>query len=96
VSDEPRYLAKAAGYTASSARAMDKLECVDEDEQERQTEDAHRRWKRDRARAWGQARREILAGVERFKANGHPDRRTLSDLRVMQRTVERVDKRIGF
>jgi uncharacterized protein involved in type VI secretion and phage assembly len=94
--DGPRFLAKAVGYTASSEIAMDKLECVDEAQQQRQTADAHRRWKREQQREWGKARLAILAGVERFKVNGHPDSQMLSDLRVVQRVTARIDQRIGL
>jgi hypothetical protein len=94
--DEPRFLAKGLGYVRSGAIAMDKVEAVSEGEQRRQTDAAHRRWRLQQAREWGQARREILSGVERFKHNGHPDPRLLHDLRGIERGVERVDRRVGL
>jgi hypothetical protein len=94
--DEPRYLARGLGYVDSSARAMDKLECVDELEQSRQTLAAHRRWESEQRRAWGTARRRISIAVETFKRDGHPDPRLLSDVHVIQRQVERVDRRLGL
>ena len=92
--DQPRYLARTVGYVDSSAIAMDKLECIDEEEQRRVTDDAHRRWRLQQQREWGKAKREILAGVERFRSNGHPDRRTMSDLRAVQRVTARIDARL--
>jgi hypothetical protein len=94
--DRPRFLARQLGYVNASEIAMDKLECIGEDEQRRQTEDAHRRWRLQQQREWGKARREILAGVEHFRNNGSPDRRTISDLRAVQRVTARIDARLGF
>jgi hypothetical protein len=94
--DQPRFLAKGLGYVDSAARAMDRVECVDEDEQARQTAAAHRAWEREQRRAWGQARREILAGVERFKANGHPDKPLLRDLHLIEYGTRKLDRRLGL
>jgi hypothetical protein len=91
----PRYLGRVAGYVNSSAVAMDPLEAVTTAEQARQTADAHRRWQQDQSRAWGRARHEILAGVEHFKASGHPDKRTLNDLRAVERATARISARLG-
>ena len=93
--DQPRYLARTVGYVDSSAIAMDKLECIDEEEQRRVTDDAHRRWRLQQQREWGKARHTILLGVERFKASGFSDRRTMSDLRAVQRVTARIDARLG-
>jgi hypothetical protein len=93
-SDRGRYLSRQLGYVNTSAIAMDGLECIGPEEQRRQTDDAHRRWKHEQARVWGQAKTEILSGIAGFQANGHPDRRTESDLRAMVRLTSRIDARI--
>jgi hypothetical protein len=97
--DRPRLLHRRAelAYTDKSALALPhEPEAISEDEQRRQSDDARRRWKREQAREWGVARTEILAGVEHFRSNGHPDRRTLSDLHVMQRLTAKIDQRLGL
>jgi hypothetical protein len=97
--DPPRLPAARSerGYTERVAEALPREpEAVSAAEQRELTAQAHRRWRLQLAREWGQARREILSGVERFKHNGHPDPRLLQDLRGIERGVERVDRRVGL
>jgi hypothetical protein len=94
--DVPRYLARVYGYTLNSARAADRLECIDEGEQERQTQAAHAKFRRELQREWGAARGSILAAVQGFKASGHLDRRLSSDVRVLERQLVRIDRDVGL
>jgi hypothetical protein len=95
--DPVRLLHKSVGYTSNPLDALPREpEAVDELEQARQTLAAHRRWETEQRRAWGTARRRISAAVETFKRDGHPDPRLLSDVHVIQRQVERVDRRLGL
>jgi hypothetical protein len=56
--------------------------------------DAHRRWHERQQRAWSNTRSQIIEATEEFTASTASDPRARSDLRVIQRTVTRVDKRI--
>ena len=81
--------------THNVAAAIDKLECVDEAEQRRQTADARRRWREELARDWGSARAEILAATSTFKTR-RLDRRLVSDVRALERQVAWVDRDVGL
>lgn len=56
--------------------------------------DPHRRWHERQQRAWSNTRSQIIEATEEFAASAASDPRARSDLRVIQRTVTRVDKRI--
>jgi hypothetical protein len=97
--ETPRLLARRSelGYVPDARRAVrGEPEAVDALEQQRQTLDARRRWESEQRRAWGTARRRISTAVETFKADAHPDGQLLSDVRVIERQVGRVDKRLGL
>lgn len=94
--DDPRYLARIGGYTANHVRAIDPIECITEAEQQQQTAQAHRRWTEEQRRAWGTARAAIVAAVEGFKASGRLDRRLASDVHVLERGVQRIDRDVGL
>jgi hypothetical protein len=83
-----RYLAPVGGYTRSVSHAIDHVECVDEDEQRRQTAEAHRRWRRELQRDRGTCRVSILAAPEGFATN-RLDSRLVGDLREIRRQVAR-------
>jgi hypothetical protein len=91
--DQPRFLARGLGYVASSAIAMDKLECVDSQEQDRQTTLAHRVWQRMMQRRWGTAAQTINGAIEDFSAAG-VDRHVARELRTITRGVRRVSQRL--
>jgi hypothetical protein len=91
--DKPRYLARGAGYVRSTVVAMDKLECVDAQEQDRQTTLAHRAWQRMMQRRWGKAAQTINGAIEDFSAAG-VDQRVARDLRTITRGVRRVSQRL--
>jgi hypothetical protein len=93
--DTPRYLQKAYGYTTSVNRAIDTLEAVDADTQQRLTAEAHRRWRRELQRDWGTARVSILTALEGFASN-RLDTKLVGDLRVIRRQVARVDHDLGL
>jgi hypothetical protein len=48
------------------------------------------------AAEWGTARAEILSATKRFRAAGVGDRRVAGSLRAIERSVHRVDERIGL
>jgi hypothetical protein len=89
--DSPRYPGRVGGYVSSAAVAMDNLEAVDAEYQRHLTEDAHRR----RADAWKVTHSRIDTALRDYKREGSPDRRTLSDLRVIERSAARIDQRLG-
>ena len=93
--DEPRFLAR-VGYTHVRHLAVDKLECIDENEQQRQTIEAHRRVREQVHHDWAAARSAILDGLSRFKSSGRLDRKLVSDVRALERVVERIDRDVGF
>jgi hypothetical protein len=70
-------------------------EALTEAEQQRQTQEARARWRREQARAWGRARVEILGAVEHVKASSRPDRQLLDDLRGIERQVVRTDRHVA-
>jgi hypothetical protein len=85
------------GYTSSSFESLPgEPEAVSEEEQLLLTRRAHRAWELEAQREWGKARTQILDGVERFRRNGRADRQTISNLRSIERQVERVDQRLGL
>jgi hypothetical protein len=65
---------------------------VPADEQRRQTELARRKERERKAAAWKPARSLITAGIVAYSPMA--DRPTLSDLRVIRRTLERIDRRL--
>jgi hypothetical protein len=92
--DRPRFLGRAGtDYTRAWHRSIDpSAECVDVETQQRLTSEAHRRWRRELQREWGEARSSILDGVERFKSTGRLDRKLANDLRLVERGVAALDR----
>jgi hypothetical protein len=93
MTDQPRFVARGAGYTSWAGHAVDGLEAVRVEEQEEQTRKAHAVWAEQQRRRWGQAARVIDAALAAFVSGG-VDRRIASDLRVIRRTTERVARRL--
>ena len=88
--DRPRYLARMSGYTTDPGAAVDKLEAVSEDEQQRQTALAHRRAGERRRDTWGGLRGDLL------EIAGEVGRLLGSDgleaACTIRRTVDRLDR----
>jgi hypothetical protein len=94
---EPRLLARASerGYTSALQLAMHgEPEAISNEEQQRQTLAARRRWQAKQRRAWGTARQHIFDAVEGFRRDGHPDGQLLNDVKAIERQVGRVDKHL--
>jgi plasmid stabilization system protein ParE len=85
------------GYTSNSHEALPREpEAVDEQTQAHFSHVARRRQEEQLREAWRRAHDGITGSLADFKRNGHPDRRLLSDVRVIERQVGRVDKRLGL
>jgi hypothetical protein len=95
-SDRPRFLAPVAGYTSRADIAVDPLEAISAEEQRQLTASAHAQERQRLTSEWRRAHAAIDAALHAFRENGHPDRRTLSDLRCAQRTLVRIDERLGI
>jgi hypothetical protein len=93
VSDTPRYLGRTGGYAPRPT--IDALEAVDEDEQRRQTAQAHLRWKKDLARDWGRCRTEVLNAVQAFTSSPRVNGKMRHHVRQITRTIDRIDSEIG-
>jgi hypothetical protein len=94
--DEPRFLHRniAHGYTARhDLAARGEPECVSEDYQRQLTEQARSRETRRRLAAWRPAAELIQSGIAAFAPSA--DTRSRSDLRVIERTLKRIDQRLG-
>jgi hypothetical protein len=94
--DRPRLLAQRSefAYTDRVDQALrDEPEAVSAAEQRHLTELAHRRDRRRRLDAWKPARSLISAGIVSFTPAA--DRYSRSDLRVIERTLRRIDQRLG-
>ena len=97
--DPPRLLAKASerAYVTYSAGALPgEPEAVNAATQERFSLAAQRQLEEQQRRAWRQAHGQISTALAAFKRNGHLDRRTLSDARAIERTAQRIEKRLGL
>lgn len=92
VTDGPRFLAPAAGYTTNAAAAIDRLEAVDEAEQARQTSEAHRRADRAITQEWQELRRDLLATADRLHGLLGP--RSAWAVRDLARVADRLDRQI--
>jgi hypothetical protein len=93
VTDSPRWLARGAGgYTAFAGRSIDPgAECVDEDEQRRQTQEAHLRASRRGREEWLRLRRDVDWTLNGMVASGLVRRH---DLRPIRHELERLDRRV--
>ena len=95
--DEPRLLGKKVGYTHVPALALEREpEAVDEQTQASFSSAARRREEERLRDEWRRAHERITSSLEDFKRVGQPDRQLLSDVRVIERTAERVDRRLGL
>jgi hypothetical protein len=97
--DRPRLLHRRSelGYTDTTQTAMQgEPEAVPAEYQRRLTDAARRRQEAAQQEAWRRAHGEITDAVEEFKRDGHPDRRLLADVRAIERTASRVDRRLGL
>jgi hypothetical protein len=94
--DQDRWIGRALGYASHPLGGLrGEPQAITEVEQAAQTRAAHAKWKERERRAWGTCRREILDSLARFTATVHVDKRTASDLRVVKRVADRVDRRLG-
>jgi hypothetical protein len=94
--DKPRLLAKRSevGYVSDSARALrGEPEAVSASEQRHLTQLARRRERQRRVDAWRPARSLLMAGIVAYTPAADPT--TRSDLRVIQRVVQKIDRRLG-
>jgi hypothetical protein len=95
--DRPRLLHARSeyGYTDRIQAALPhEPEAVSAEEQKRQTLQARRDDQQRRADAWKAAHGQIDGALQRFKQEGRPDPRTVSDLRVIERQARRVGERL--
>lgn len=94
--DAPRLLHRRLGYTERADQALPREpEAISEREQQQQTRDAHERWRQELQREWGSCHEMITAALTQFALSVRVDRRTSSDLRVIERAARRVDERYG-
>jgi hypothetical protein len=93
--DRPRYLGKAVGYVHNPAAAMDKLEAVDEHEQQRQTREAHEQWCRTMTRCWGEAATTINRALDDLVADVPTDSAVRSGVRAVRRSTQALGRRLG-
>jgi hypothetical protein len=98
VNDRPRLLAKQSqfGYTEDSARALPgEPEAVDAATQARFTIETHRREEELRRQAWAEARHHLIDGVRIVRtATPAMPKRIINSLRVVERTVARIDSEL--
>jgi hypothetical protein len=92
VDDRPRFLAPKAGYQPSAVGAIDNLEAVDEDTQERLSAAARRREKAREVAAWVEARRTIEEALRAFLVVVPQMRH---DVRPVRHSLGRIDRRMG-
>jgi hypothetical protein len=93
--DPPRLLAARSqfAYTDRLDQAMhDEPEAVSASEQRHLTDLAHRRDRQRLLDAWKPARSLLMAGIVSFTPNA--DSRSRSDLRLIERTMKRIDARL--
>jgi hypothetical protein len=95
--EQPRFLGRTLGYVADPARGLHgEAQAVTRREQQELTARGHRQWQQQAQREWGTARAEILSATKRFRDAGVGDRRVAGSLRAIERSVQRVDERIGL
>jgi hypothetical protein len=97
VSNGPRYLGRALGYTHSPSPpyAIDRLEAVTEEEQDEITRRVRLAREREQQRAWERARGEITHAVDVFTEEARPGSRVRSNLRLVTRAVASVDRALS-
>jgi hypothetical protein len=86
--------ASADANTRSSAIAIDKLECVDEEEKERQTLRVRRAERERQQAAWEQAPGVITSALSAFRRTGRLDPSVSSSLRAIERAAEGVGRKL--
>jgi hypothetical protein len=91
VQDQPRFLAPGSGYQSTSVGAIDKLEAVDEQTQERQSEVARRRERARVVAAWVEAQRRIDETLTAFLCVAPQMRH---DVRQVRHSLGRIDRRV--
>lgn len=95
--EQPRFLGRTLGYVDHPARGLrGEPEAITRQEQEEQTVHAHRVWQQQAAREWGKARDAILDATRVFRGAGVGDRQVIGSIRAIERSVRRVDERIGL
>jgi hypothetical protein len=99
--EQPRFLHRdpARNYTHNPGHAaFGEPEPVEDAVLERYARAARRQQEARLRAAWVEAHMGIMGAVESFKttASGIADRRVLSDVRVIERGVVRVGKRLGL
>jgi hypothetical protein len=95
--DRPRLLHKVIGYTSNPFQALPcEPEAVSEEEQLRITRRVRRREEEQLRDAWRKAHDGIDGAIEGFRSSGRLPPPVVSDLRVIQRQVGRLDRRLGL
>jgi hypothetical protein len=95
--EQPRFLGRTLGYVVDPGRGLPgEPEALTRREQQEQTARAHRAWQEQAAREWGKARSQILDATEGFRRARVGDRQVVGSLRAIQRSVARIDERIGL
>jgi hypothetical protein len=92
--DRPRFLGKHLGYVATSAIAIDNLECVDEAEQRRQTQLANRRDRLRLRRDWQETHRKIDPALNEFAAVARTVPKIHRELGHVHRAIRRLDREL--
>jgi hypothetical protein len=80
MTDQPRFIGRAAGYTTSPTHAIDPLEAPSEEQQRELTEAAHRRALETRIRTRQASASEIAREIEHVDARARYLRRQLARL----------------
>jgi hypothetical protein len=94
--ESARFLGRASGYVSDPHRGLHaEPQAVTEAEQHALTERAQRNWQREQQRQWGKARASINGALNSFKSSSYA-KPLISDLRVIERQVARIDKQVGL
>ena len=97
--DPPRLLHRhsAHGYTSDPSRALfAEPEAISASAQRDLTASSHRARAEALVDEWVKCRDRVLGAVDHFASAGRPPERMRSDLRVIARVVERVDRDLGI
>jgi hypothetical protein len=94
--EQDRWIGRSLGYASHPLGGLrGEPQAISGREQAAQTRAAHAKWKERERRAWGTCHAEISGALARFNAAVRVDRRTQSDLKVVERVADRVDRRLG-
>ena len=96
--DAPRFLHRTSqyGYTTDPSRSLRaEPEAVPEDYQQLLTDHAHHAERDQLAHEWSKCRDRVISSVAHFEEVTRPPTQLRSTLRVLMRTVERIDRELA-